>query len=123
MIVLVFTGGTISMRHDPSAGGAGSFGVVGGFVGCAVEDAGDGQAVLGVGVADARARAAVAERAWRGVLSKTVGYGIDAVLVGLQDEAEPPVHDVLEGLVEHADAVVRGDCLDRLRREDSHGSG
>src|SRR6202166_3280153 len=89
--------------------------------GRAVEGEGDGQPLLGIGEAGRRAVAAVAEGPRRGVVAIAVRDG-GAVLAGVDDEAEPPVENVLEGVVQHAGAVARGRRLDRLRREDA-GAG
>src|SRR6202040_4144802 len=66
--------------------------------------------------------AAGAEGPRGGVVAVAVGDG-GAVLAGVDDEAEPPVEDVLEGVVQHAGAVARGRRLDRLRREDAAAAG
>ena len=70
----------------------------------------DDETVLGIGERDRRQRAAVAERARRRVTAH--GEGVDR-------EPEAPVALRVERLVVEADAVARGDRLDRLRREDT----
>src|SRR4029077_15297420 len=84
----------------------------------AVEDKRDGEGALGIGEAGRRAVAAVAEGAGGGVMAVTVGHRLRPVLDRVDDEPQPPVEDMLEGGVDHPDAMGRGEGLDRLRQQD-----
>ena len=77
-----------------------------------------GQIVFRIGKSDGRFISAVTIGLPRSVGTETVAYGVSTILVVVDDEPQRPIHDVLERVIEHANAMPGDHRFNGLRRDD-----